>query len=182
MTDGVRHLLHQRRVQFAIGMSAAAIVGAALVLSGLVHFGSDRANAAPGPGRRSSTTVAAPQLLARIDSLRSQAFEQRRPELLDSVYASPALVAQDVAQLNARVPTDCQLVGLVTSYRDITTIAQSPTRIELTAIASLAPTELRCHGASRSRSAAAGPTKLRLVLTATGTDGSFAIASVQPDG
>jgi len=178
---GIRHLLHQRRVQFAIGMSAAAIVGAALVLSGLVHLGSDRTDAAPGPGRRSSTTVAAPQLLARIDSLRSQAFEQRKPELLDSVYASTALVAQDVAQLHDRVPTDCQLVGMVTEYRDVTTIAQSPTRIELTATATLSPAELRCHGATRSRTAAAGPTKMRLVLTASGTDGSFAIASVQLD-
>jgi serine/threonine protein kinase len=176
---GIRPFLHQRRVQFAIGISGVAILGVAFVFSGLVHFGSHRADAASGVPDRSSTTVPAPQLLAQIDSLRSQAFAQRRPELLGSVYASTALLTQDVAQLNARVPTDCRLVGLVTSYRHVTTIAQSPTRIELTAEASLASAELRCHGAVHSRTAAAGPTTMRIVLAATGTDGSFAIASVR---
>jgi serine/threonine protein kinase len=175
---GVRRFLRQRRVQVVGAVLVAASFGGAFVFSGLVQFGGSHAAVAP---RTRPAAVTAPQLLARLDSVRTHAFEQRRPELLDAVYASPALFAQDVAQLNARVPTGCQLVGLVTSYRDITTIAQTPTRVELTAVATLSPAELRCQGATRSRTAAAGPTKMRLVLTASGSDGTFGIASLQLD-
>ena len=130
------------------------------------------------PGRSSPAQTDAGRLLQGLDDLRVQAFAHRQPALLAQVYVSPTLLAQDVAQIQTRVPEGCVLVGLKTSYRQLRVISRTPTRIEVSGTITLSAAELRCAGQVRGRTSPAGPTPVRVVLSAT-PDGGFAIASQQ---
>jgi serine/threonine protein kinase len=177
---GLAGSLRRRSVQL-VAVAALLVVGAAAVsLSGLVAMPGDHADAAARiqPSEMAQPPTGAAQILAELDSARSLAFAQRRPDLLAQVYTSPALLAQDAAQLKTRVPTGCSLTGLVTSYRDVVVTKQSVSLIELRALASLGAGELRCGTTSRGHTAGAGPTAMRLILAAR-PDGSFGISSLQ---
>lgn len=111
-------------------------------------------------------------LLTALDAVRERAFAERRPELLSQVYASPALLAADTAQLIRSVPAGCRLTGVHTGYRDPTVGAPAdmvPVRsVTVTVTATLAPAILSCAGVVRSRTRPAGPTALRLRLIDSG--------------
>src|SRR6059058_807474 len=62
--------------------------------------------ASPAPARVDPAAI-----LAGLDHTRSEAYAQRRPELLTGVYRSPSLLAQDTAQLTRTVPTGCRITG-----------------------------------------------------------------------
>jgi serine/threonine protein kinase len=115
-------------------------------------------------------------ILQAIDKVRAEAFAQRRADLLRRVYASPDLLAQDVERLQAAVPAGCGLIGLTTTYTAISVTTQTTGRIELQASASLPPARLQCGDQVGRPSASAGPTLMRIVLTAS-APGGFEIAS-----
>ncbi|MDQ1721750.1 MAG: eukaryotic-like serine/threonine-protein kinase [Pseudonocardiales bacterium] len=125
--------------------------------------------------------VADPQaVLRKLADRRAEAFALNRPELLAGVYQSPVLLAQDLSQLNSRIPAGCGLIGLRTSYQDVTVISAGLRRLELQAIASQPPASLVCAGAVRSRTLPAVPVRLALSLVRVGTE--FRIASQRPGG
>jgi serine/threonine protein kinase len=183
--DKVAGLVRRRWVRAV--MLGALLTGAAAALLSAGVFPSEHADSATAvhstsasnstPPARPLVTDAA-HVLDALDGQRAAAFAQRQPELLKHVYLSGALLAQDVAQLQARVPAGCQLSGLRTRYQGISVISQTANRIELRATAELAPAQLRCNGTLRSTTAAAGPTRVRLVLTRS-AGGVFGIASQQ---
>lgn len=144
---------------------------------------------APAVPVRSAATVAASAGPAPVDpeavlrtlaDRRAEAFALGRPELLASVYQSPALLAQDVDQLRARIPAGCGLTGLRTSYQDVTVIRADPRRVEVRATASQPPAALVCAGAVRSRTLPVTPARLAVSLVRVGAE--FRIASQRPGG
>ena len=120
----------------------------------------------------SSTELAA--VLAALDAVRERAFALRRPDLLVGVYASPALLAADTAQLLGSVPAGCSLVGVRTSYRDLRPVSQAERgtgtgrEASVTVTAALPAATLSCAGAAPRATRPVGPTKLRLVLADDG--------------
>jgi hypothetical protein len=170
----------RRSVRVGAGVLILLAAAAALVATGVVPMGRGPAAAAPS-GHRPALRSAPTQLLEQLDSLREKAFAEGRAELLSRVYTSPALLAQDATQLRTRVPAGCQLAGLKTSYREVTVISQTVSRIELRAVVALAPAEVRCGGQGQGRTASAGPTPIRIVL-AIRPDGSFGVDSQQTGG
>jgi hypothetical protein len=119
-------------------------------------------------------------VLRKLAARRAEAFAGNRPDLLAEVYQSPALLAQDRSQLSSRVPAGCGLVGLRTSYQDLTVTGAEPQRLELQVTASQPPASLVCAGTLRSRTEPAGPTRLVLRLVRVGAE--FRIASQRPGG
>ena len=117
-------------------------------------------------------------VLRTLADRRAEAFAHNRPDLLAAVYQSPALLAQDVRQLGARVPAGCGLTGLRTSYQDVTVIRAGPQRLELRVTASQPPASLVCAGAVRGQTEPAGSTRLALRLVRVA--GEFRIASQRP--
>jgi hypothetical protein len=183
--DKVAGLVRRRWVRGA--MLGALLMGAAAVLLSAGVFPAEHGNSAAsmrGTSASSSTSPARPlatdpaHVLDVLDGRRAAAFAQRQPELLKQVYLSGELLAQDVSQLQTRVPAGCQLAGLHTRYQGIRVISQTANRIELRATAELSPAQLRCKGTLRGTTAAAGPTPVRLVLTRS-AGGAFGIASQQ---
>jgi hypothetical protein len=106
--------------------------------------------------------------LRKLDGLRAQAYAQRRPELLDQVYSSNALLAGDRAQLTRSVPPGCVLVGLSTGYSGLRASAQASGALDVQVDAQLPPATLTCPGQPVSRTAGVGPVLLVLVLRDTG--------------
>ncbi len=136
---------------------------------------------APGGDGRAADGLADPHLVLRtLAGRRAEAFASGRPELLAGVYQSPALLAQDVAQLRSRIPAGCSLAGLRTDYRDVTVTSAGPHRLELRVTASQPPASLVCAGVVRSRTLPAGATRLSLSLVRVGA--GFRIASQRPGG
>jgi hypothetical protein len=125
------------------------------------------------------TTERLAAVLGALDSVRERAFAERRPELLTQVYASPALLAADTAQLTSTVPAGCGLVGVRTDYRSpelAAPVGSAPAgSVAVTVTATLSPATLSCAGLMRSRTRPAGPTTLRLLLVDSG--GGWRIAS-----
>jgi eukaryotic-like serine/threonine-protein kinase len=124
-------------------------------------------------------------VLRRLADRRAEAFALNRPELLSAVYSAPALLNQDASQLTRRVPAGCGLVGLRTSYRDVTLVAAgraaaAPERLELRATASQPAASLICAGVNRGQTLPAAQVRLRLSLVKAG--GDFRIASQRPEG
>lgn len=131
---------------------------------------SARAGAATAPVPRAP--VAAPaeaaRILAALDAIRSQAFELRRPDLLNGVYGVPGLLEQDTQQLTELVPPGCGVTGLRTRYR-VLSASRSPTATSADALhvsvtASLGAGSVVCGGSVHGRTRAAGPVRLRLVI------------------
>ena len=118
--------------------------------------------------------------LARLAERRAEAFALGRPELLAGVYQSPALLAQDLSQLNSRVPAGCGLAGLRTRYHDVTVTSAGPQRLELQVTVSQPSASLICAGAVRGRTLPAGAARLALSLVRVGAE--FRIASQRPGG
>jgi tRNA A-37 threonylcarbamoyl transferase component Bud32 len=125
--------------------------------------------------------LADPDMVLRtLADRRAQAFASARPDLLAGVYQSPALLAQDLAQLRSRIPAGCGLTGLRTEYQDVTVTSAGPQRLELQVTARQPPASLVCAGTVRSRTLPAGATRLALSLVRVGAE--FRIASQRPGG
>jgi hypothetical protein len=130
---------------------------------------------AAGPTAGAPAALTAERLaavLGALDSVREQAFAERRPELLTQVYASPALLAADTAQLASTVPAGCGLIGVRTGYRSpelAAPVGSAPAgSVAVTVTATLSPATLSCAGVVRSRTRPTGPTPLRLLLVDSG--------------
>lgn len=93
---------------------------------------------------RPSAGVDPMQLLTRLDDLRSQAYAERRPALLQQVYGSADLLAADTRTLTGTVPTGCRLTGLHTDYGEVTVVSRTNDRIRLKVQASLPVASLTC--------------------------------------
>ena len=152
-----------------------------------VPTGPARRPDAPSAADRRSTGVAAGEnadaadpaaVLRTLADRRAEAFAHNRPDLLATVYQSPALLAQDARQLSARVPAGCGLTGLRTTYQDVTVIRTGPQRLDLQVTASQPPASLVCAGAVRGHTEPAGSTRLALRLVRVA--GEFRIASQRP--
>lgn len=127
---------------------------------------------AAGPSRAVDPTDPA-GILAALDRRRSQAYASRQPALLAGVYRSPSLLAQDTAQLTSTVPTGCQLVGLHTSYQQLSVVA-TDNRLQLQVTATVTGGALTCNGTLLRRTPAAPPVRLAILLTNAG--GGFLVA------
>lgn len=118
-------------------------------------------------------------VLTRLDASRARAFELRRPALLKRVYGVPALLAQDVAQLNQVVPPGCGATGLHTRYQVLSAQQSSSSTsapvLNASVTATLAAGDLVCAGSVRGRTPAVGPVGLRLTLQSEG--GGYRIVS-----
>lgn len=146
---------------------------------------SARAGAATAPVLRAP--VAAPaeaaRILAALDATRSQAFELRRPDLLNDVYGVPGLLEQDTQQLTELVPPGCGVTGLRTRYRVLSasrsSTATSATALHVSVTASLGAGSVVCGGSVHGRTRAAGPVGLRLVIEGGGA--GYRIVSERAD-
>jgi hypothetical protein len=105
--------------------------------------------------------------LASLDAVRAQAFAQRRPELLTAVYASKALLAADTTELNGMVPAGCQLPGLHSSYRQLSTRSSGPGTATVRVLASLPAAQLHCSGRVAGRTQPVAPQWLDVTLIQT---------------
>jgi hypothetical protein len=132
--------------------------------------------AAIGP---SADVVAA--ALARLDSWREQAFAQRRPELLSTVYTPGPLLAQDSALLTRITPPGCGLQGVHTTYSDVASaVSISAGSLVVTVVARLTPSTLMCHARAAARAPGAGPARLRIELVRVGADYRIAREDLLP--
>jgi serine/threonine protein kinase len=107
-------------------------------------------------------------ILVRLDRLRSAAYAQRRPELLEQVYRSTSLLAADTAQLLRSVPAGCRLTGLDTDYRQLQA-SSTAGRLQIRTLASLPAGALACAGTVRGHTPAVGPVRLELTLSDAGS-------------
>ncbi|HET6209582.1 MAG TPA: hypothetical protein VFD94_04325, partial [Jatrophihabitans sp.] len=107
-------------------------------------------------------------ILTRLDRLRSAAYAQRRPELLEQVYRSSTLLAADTAQLLRSVPAGCQLTGLNTDYRQLQA-SSTAGRLQIRTVASLPAGALACAGTVRGHTPPIGPVRLEITLSDTGS-------------
>lgn len=117
-------------------------------------------NAAQGAALRAA--------LVRLDAVRERAFAQRAPALLAQVYRSAALIEQDAELVRSLVPPGCGLIGLRTSYRDVTVANSAGDRAEVRTRVTLAPSALVCRGRTQARAPGLGPTTLHIVLVRDG--------------
>ncbi|MEO7262352.1 MAG: serine/threonine-protein kinase [Jatrophihabitantaceae bacterium] len=133
------------------------------------------------PAASAAPALADPEAVLReLADRRAEAFALDRPDLLAGVYQSPGLLAQDLSQLDSRIPAGCGLTGLRTDYQDVTVTSAGPQRLELRVTASQPPASLVCAGVVRSRMLPAAPVRLALSLVRVGT--GFRIASQRPGG
>lgn len=124
----------------------------------------------PAAGTAGSASPADPvAILARLDQLRSAAYAQRRPELLEQVYRSASLLAADTAQLLRSVPAGCLLTGLDTDYRQLQASNDTAGRLRIRTLASLPAGALACAGTVRGHTPPVGPVRLELTLSDTGS-------------
>lgn len=135
----------------------------------------DGAGQASGAAAGSSDVTNPEAVLRELADRRAEAFARNRPDLLATVYQSPALLAQDLSQLSARVPAGCGLAGLRTSYQHVIVARADQHNLEVRATASQPPASLICAGTIRGRTQPAGATRLVLRLVRVGAD--FRIAS-----
>jgi len=107
------------------------------------------------------------QALTELDGIRERAFAQRRPDLLDSLYASPELQARDAAMIAGLVPVDCGLFGVRTTYRDVRQVRSAADSVVVRATASLAASTLECGSATSGSAAGLPPTPMEITLVRT---------------
>ncbi len=112
-----------------------------------------------------------------LDATRERAFAQRRPELLDDVYASTSLRDQDAQLIDKLIPEGCGLLGVRTTYSDIHPVSMVPTTVVLTARASLAASTLECGSITSATAPAVPSTGLRITLVRGG--GGYLISALQ---
>lgn len=177
------------RIPLVVGMVSVLAATGALTLArfhrgaGSVALATSwRATSAAGPASTAGPTSAAgpastagptspvdpAAILIRLDRLRSAAYAQRRPELLEQVYRSTSLLAADTAQLLRAVPVGCRLTGLDTDYRQLQA-SSSAGRLQIRTVASLPAGALACAGTVRGHTPAVGPVRLELTLSDAGS-------------
>lgn len=160
-------------VRFNHDADPAAAAGSARPASSAKPISpADSADPAKLAGPASSASVASSTgpaaILARLDRLRSQAYAERRPELLQQVYRSTSLLASDTAQLLRTVPAGCRLTGLVTDYQQLQA-SSTAGRLQIRTLASLPAGALACAGTVRGQTPPVGPVRLELTLSDTGS-------------
>ena len=157
--------------------SALAVAGAMVLGVGGWQFGPWRAAptastaATPTASAAASAAVHNPPDVAalraelvRLDAVRERAFAQRAPALLAQVYHSAMLIEQDAELVRRLIPPECGLIGLHTSFRDVTVANAAGARVEVRARVTLAPSSLVCHGTTRGRTPGLGPVTLQIAL------------------
>jgi hypothetical protein len=179
---GLRAVLSGRLARLAlvaVGVLLAVVAVGALVQAR--SAGSNSAAPAVSSSTLSAPTVApldaesAATVLRQLDTRRQQAFLDRDPQLLASVYVPGALLDQDTAVLTNTVPAGCSMTGVHTDYSGVRLTTSAPPTLLVTAV--LAPSTLTCGGVLKAVAPGTGPTSLRIELLAQ--DGAYLIAAQQ---
>lgn len=158
-----------RRAGVIAVVSAAAISALGWALAGTpATTVAGPVSTAPGPTPAGAGSWAV--LLDQLDGRRAQAFAARNPQALTQVYPLGPLLAQDQRELLAVVPEGCSLVGARTSYTQVRQVSRKGAAITLHAVASLAPSTLRCPTRPAASVAGRAPTALQITLTAHDSD------------
>ncbi|UQX87278.1 serine/threonine protein kinase [Jatrophihabitans telluris] len=174
--------LSLRRAVLLAG-SAALLVVAAIVV---VVRGGPASSADPRPAARPMPSGARPtrpsshdqaansmnievarSTLADLDRQRGAAYALRRPDLLERVYSSAGLLAQDRDQLLAAEPQGCHLDGLNTRYDNVVLARVDPGSVRVLVTARMSRVTLRCAGRPPIHSPERGPTRLVIELSPT---------------
>jgi hypothetical protein len=93
--------------------------------------------------------------------------------LLSRVYTADSLRRQDAALIARIVPAGCGLFGVHTRF-DAARAAPTPAGLEMTVMAWLGPSTLRCAATVRGHAPGTGPVRLHIVLLRSG--GGYLIA------
>lgn len=108
-------------------------------------------------------------MLATLDTRRQQAFAERDPTLLATVYPPGSLLSQDAAMLERLVPSGCRLLGVQTKYDHVRVTARSGHRVHAAVTATLSGSLLACRRGANARAPGFGPVTLHVVLVRHGS-------------
>jgi hypothetical protein len=128
------------------------------------------------PSAASAAESAVLQALAGVDSIRSRAYSERRPELLAAIYGAAALRAADAARLMAVVPSGCGLFGMSTLWTVQHASMTGTRHLQARVAAQVSAAELRCRGIAPTRTEAPPASTIEIVLV-RGSSGQFVIES-----